>query len=485
MKVLFYYYGTENIGIEYISALLKANGHKTELIFDPGLQNNFYFQNKMFNFLNFERKLIKKTNIFNPDLIAFSSVTNLYPYVKEIATKMKSELDVPTIIGGIHATCLPKYVLNENCFDMVCRGEGEYALLELCNNLESRRRRYNIKNIWFKKNGNIIQNTLRPLLKDLDKLPFPDKDLFHRYGAFKNTLLMLTSRGCPHSCSFCVNNYIKRLYPNECYLRKHSVDYVIEALKLYLKKYKYSKIKFEDDTFVLNEKWNEDFCRKYKKEIGLPFCCNMAPVNVNEKFVKWLKYAGCQMIEMGVQTGNQKIRNKILNVNGSNKTIIKAARIIKKYKIRLKTTIIFGIPKENKKDMASTVRLNQKLKPHYTVTFLLYPYPKTDINVYSFKKNYLSKEKSELVKKGEGSYHNTLLINHQYKEYAYKYVFLTPLFMKLPKFSEWFFWKLIDKRYNQLHKILYFPSILCMNPAESVEKLMDLARAGYRTYKSR
>jgi len=471
------------VGIEYISALLKANGHKTELLFDPGLQNNFFFKSKFLNFVNFEKDIIKRVKTYKPDLIAFSSVTNSYTYVKNIANKIKSVINVPTLIGGVHPTCLPEYVIRENCFDMVCRGEGEYAFLDLCENLERGNEKNNIKNIWFKKDGKTIINPLRPIVKNLDALPFPDKDMFYKKGVFKSRLIMLTGRGCPYSCSYCINSYRKKLYPKENYLRRHSTDYVIDALKYYHQKFKYKKIRFEDDIFLLNKKWLKEFCYRYKKDINLPFHCFTNSRSVDKRAIELLKFAGCELISLGVQCGNQSIKRKILNRKESNTDIMKAARIIKKNKIKLITELIFGIPGETKKDMVNTIKFNDKLKPNSTATFLLYPFPGTGICDYSLKKGYLSKKDMELIKKGEGSYHTTLLLKHPWREHSYKYAFLVPLFVKLPKIFEPFFWMMTEKKFNRLHKIFYLLSVPCMEPVEFFIRLKELPRGLYKINK--
>jgi len=294
---------------------------------------------------------------------------------------------------------------------------------------------------------------------------------------------MLTGRGCPYSCSYCVNSFIKKMHSNESYLRRHSVDYVIGALKVYYEKYKYHRIRFEDDIFLLNQKWLEDFCKKYKKEIDIPFHCFTNSKSVNNKVIKLLKSAGCWLISLGVQSGNQCIRNKILNRQDFNNDIIKASQIMKNNDIKINTELIFGIPNETKKDMINTIKLNKELKPQNTVTFLLYPFPKTDIFDYSIKKGFLPKDKSELIKEGKGSYHNTLLINHPDGEYAYKYAFLLPLFVKLPKLFEPLFWTLTEAKFNKLHQIIYLLSVLCMEPIEFIEKVKELPRMIYHIHK--
>ena len=179
MRILFFYRGAESFGIEYLSAVLTQAGHQTELIYDPGLDNNFYVSPGLLKKLNVPRKLVRKARDFSPDLVAFSSITNLYPYIKDMARALKAELKMPAVIGGIHPTVLPELVLQEDCFDIVCRGEGEYALLELADRLEKGEDITDIENLWVKDSQGVIhKNEQRPLIQDLDALPFPDKDLF-------------------------------------------------------------------------------------------------------------------------------------------------------------------------------------------------------------------------------------------------------------------------------------------------------------------
>lgn len=199
MKILFYYRGAESFGIEYISAVLKEAGHETELIFDPGFDDTFYFKSHLFDPLKIKEKLLAQAKRFSPDFIAFSSITNLYPYIKDMAYLLKKELKVPAIIGGIHATILPEYVLNEECFDMLCIGEGEYAMLELANRMQEGKDFSDIDNLWVKRDAKFIRNPERPLIQNLDTLPFADKDMFYKRGAFYKSIQFSASRGCPLS----------------------------------------------------------------------------------------------------------------------------------------------------------------------------------------------------------------------------------------------------------------------------------------------
>ena len=164
MKVLFYYRGAESLGIESISACLKEAGHKTDLIFDPGLDDTFYFKFPLFKRLKIEDKLIKKARKFSPDLIAYGGVSNMYPYVNRIAAKLKEELDVPAVVGGVQASADPTSILDKEYFDIVCKGECEEAFLELADHLESDKDISNIQNIAVKRDGKIIDNKEGPPL---------------------------------------------------------------------------------------------------------------------------------------------------------------------------------------------------------------------------------------------------------------------------------------------------------------------------------
>ena len=112
MRILFYYRGSEQLGVEVLSSILKQQGHEVGLIYDPGADNVFYFQLPIFKLLNVDKRLVKEAIEFKPDLVAFSCLTNLYPYVKSLATELKNHLDVPFIIGGVHPTTVPQKVMD-------------------------------------------------------------------------------------------------------------------------------------------------------------------------------------------------------------------------------------------------------------------------------------------------------------------------------------------------------------------------------------
>lgn len=429
--------------------------------------------------------MIRKAKRFKPDLIAFSAITNLYPSIKRITQRLKSELDVPTIVGGIHPTSLPEYVLKEKCFDMICIGEGEEAMLDLVNSMESGKENLRIKNIWFKNKNKIIKNSIRPLIQNLDKLPFPDRDLFYKYRVFSKSIRIMASRGCVFRCAYCCNNLYSKLYKNKgAYFRIRSIKNVIEEIKLNIDKYGCNFIRFEDDIFpfAFNEKLLVKFKNAYTKEVGLPFQCLIHPKIVNEKVMKLMKRSGCSHMEMGIQTANPKTRVG-LNRYESNSQIIKAAKIINKNKIKLHTNLIFGLPNETFEDMWNSVKFNKKLNPYNTATFIFYPFPETELANYCISKKMMSNKHISAVKNGFGSYKTSLLIKHPFNQETMNFNALTPIFTKLPEFTFSLFKKLVKGKYTYINKFLYLMSIPFLDTKEFLQRVEDLPRTIYCTMK--
>ena len=213
MKVLFFAVGQELLGIEYLSAALKRKGHQVELAFDPGLDNFLGFIDVgALKKLTDEKWYLHKIRSFKPDIIGFSCLTNLYSFANEKAKNIKEHFDIPVIIGGIHPTILPEYVMENENFDMLCIGEADEAFPELLEKMEKGEDYYDTKNFWFRKNGDIVKNEIRPLIQDLDSLPFADRELFYDYGCFTGTLYFISGRGCPFSCSYCCHHFLQKKY---------------------------------------------------------------------------------------------------------------------------------------------------------------------------------------------------------------------------------------------------------------------------------
>lgn len=436
MKVLFFYRNAEWLGIEYLSGVLKRDGHDTRLIFDPGSGDIEYKFNILEKFFDLTSDMIRQAKEYRPGLVAFSCLTNLYPWVSKMAGLIKKEMNVPVIVGGMHPTVLPEYVINNPAIDMICVGEGEEALSELVKSMEGGEIDYSIKNIWFKKGGRIIRNPSRPLIQDLDSLPFPDKDLFREYGCFCDRLYVMTGRGCPYQCTYCFNSYYRKTFsaPGCAYVRRRSVDNVMAELEFFKAKYKVKEVFFYDDIFTVNDEWLAGFCRAYKKRVGLPFKALVHPQMIRKESMSLLADAGCIYVDIGIESGSEELRRALLKRSMSNEDIIHTADILREVGIKFCTLNIVGFPTESKEQMWQTYELNKKISPDGTIVSIFYPFPKTELADFSLKNGFLNENDYEKICRGEGGYKEGSLLGNVEAGEAKRLQILIPILTKMPAF---------------------------------------------------
>lgn len=362
-----------SFGVMSISAVLKKNGFSCDLI------------------LASEEKDLKKAILEkNPLLLGFPTITGEHKWVLEMAQKAKNE-GILTILGGPHPTYYPE-VINQKGVDIIVRGEAEYAILELISALKTKKDYTKIKNLWVKKDGQIFKNEMRPLIYDLDSLPTFDREIYYKYSFLRKASVkqFLTGRGCPYACTFCANNLLRKIYQKKGkYLRRRSPEKVIGEMKEVRQKYGMRTLSFTDDNFASDPIWLSEFLPRYKKEIGLPFMCNLTANLVTDKLIRDLKKAGCYGVSMGIETGNEKLRMEILKKHISNQEILQAGKIIKKHGLLLKTYNILCLPGETLENAFETILLNAAIKPDHTSCSLLQPYPKYEITEYAIKNGYL------------------------------------------------------------------------------------------------
>ena len=487
MKVLFYYRGSEHFGVQALIAYLESKGHETELIYDPALGDNGYLDIPVVNnFLNRivcnDKLVVEKVVRFRPDLVAFSAITNLYLPITRLAKKIKKVLDVPIVIGGIHPTSIPEEVIKDECYDAVCIGEGEEPLEELLQRLEQKRPYTDVKNLWVRDaEGKIHKNPKRPIIKSLDTLPTADKSLFEKYGALGSQLNIMTTRGCPFECTFCVNSFRNSLYTGESYLRQRSVKNVIDGITDILKTYKFKSLRFHDDVFAFNVKWLREFRDAYRKHVNLPFHCYVTPSTAKDEILRLLSESGCTKISMGVQSGSEAIRTKLLHRKHTDEDMIIAAQTIKKYGMKLSAEYIFGFPEETPEDMWKSLDLNDKLDASYTPSFIFYPYPKTELAEYCLEKGYLTAENYKQVKQGHGSYHTTGWLSLPYMDEVQKFAKVLPVYTVVPKFLRPLMRKILKLKYGFIHKLLAVIAIPMIDPQEFMIRVKEMPRMFFAT----
>lgn len=364
---------------------------------------------------------------------------------------------------------MPERVLANECVDMVAVGESERSLLEVLDDMEKGRISTNIQGIYFKKEGEIIRNPLSPVVDDLDSLPFPDKRIFYdKVPAFKNTYSIMTSRGCPFSCSYCCNDLLRKLYEGKYKIRRRSVDNVISELQAAKNEYGISEVYFTDEVFATNLPWLKEFSAKYKEKIGLPFFMYYHFIYATEERIKLLKEAGCRDINFGMQSVSESIRKEICKRYYSNEQSFNAIRICRRYGINVYCDQIFGLPFETEDGWAEAVEFYREAEPSIIYSYWLTYYPATSIIDKGREAGILKDEDIQYIMDGRQSYyHKGTAINDRKKMLTYQLLYdLIPLLpSKLHKKisdNKWML-KVIPKGYFSHFWLVFIAAMKQMN----------------------
>jgi anaerobic magnesium-protoporphyrin IX monomethyl ester cyclase len=350
-------------GILHLSSALKAAGHDVALTV-ASLEDPVRFAQE-----------------YRPDVLGYSVTTGSQGYYLDLNRRLRAQVDAFSVFGGPHPTYFPEMIQAEGV-DGICRGEGEEALVDLVNALATGGDVVSIPNWWIKAaDGTIHRNPVRPPTPDLDSLPPPDrklifdKDPFTRKSRLKH---FITGRGCPYNCAYCYNQAYHELYRGKgSVVRRRSVGNVLTELKWVRDNYPLEFVVFLDDTFIWPKEWLDEFCARYPGEIGLPFFCNVRPNLVNPEIVRLLKDAGCVSVGMGLESGDDHLRNLVLKRNLTRSQIIEASRLLREAGISIITTNMLGLPTSTLESDWATLELNVACRPGYANSFLYQPYPRT------------------------------------------------------------------------------------------------------------
>ena len=289
-------------------------------------------------------------------------------------------LGVPIVWGGIFATTCPEVCLEH--VDIVCIGEGEGALAELVERIERRQPYDDVRNLWVRRDGVVHRNEVRPLIQDLDALPFSDYDLASQLMAVGDTLrpseardlyggwvLIHGTRGCPFNCSYCCNRSLQELYGSKK-LRYRSADSLIDELaELRAQNPSAKLVWFTDDDFFARPLSDlKRFAVEYRRRIGATFICYASPNTVREDKLELLLHAGLKRVLVGVQTGSDRVNKEVYKRASGRDRVLRAAKILHKYRRYMRPpeySLIACNPLETANDLRQTFDLVRELPRGY------------------------------------------------------------------------------------------------------------------------
>jgi len=429
IRVLFIYPNTYGMNmlppsIALFNALLKLEGHEVD-IFDATYYSTDYGNDsdgsKSDNLnvvpydddeIGIRRKstywlddIKLKVENFQPDLIAISSTEDMWQLGMMLLNgirEYKISNNIPVIAGGVFPTFAPEIAIKNDLVDMVCVGEGENALLDLCYRIGKGKSYENVTNLWVKKSGSLIKNNITSPV-DINSSPIIDVSLFEEKrlyrpmaGKWYKMLPIETIRGCPYKCAYCnsptqVDMYKNRINSN--FFRKKKSSLVYKEAKYFKEKLGAEYLYFWADTFLaMNNQEFDEFCEMYR-DINLPFWMQTRPETLTEDKIKRLSEVGLHRISFGVEHGNEEFRKKYLARSFKNEDLIEKLKIPHRYGVQFSVNNITGFPNETRDLAMDTIELNRYIDSDNQNLYAFVPFHGTPLRKIS--------EDLNLVKKGE------------------------------------------------------------------------------------
>ena len=290
---------SQPLGMLYVATILKNRGIEVSVLDQSA---------KGFSM----KKTVEWVKKEDPDILGFSTLVNSGRTAAQIAREVKKENPNITIVfGNFHATFNAERILKKYPYvDIIVRGEGEYTSVELVECLKKESKLKNVSGITFRKKNQIISTPDRPLIKDIDAFPFPDRELLGEYhatiaGAYiapKKFTNILSSRGCVFKCRFCGSRVLSRGM-----WRPRSVENTIKEIRLLVSK-GYRQFLFADDNFTLNPKRVVKLCQRIRKEkMDIEWFCEGRVDSCSYDMLREAVKAGCRIIIFGIESANQRI----------------------------------------------------------------------------------------------------------------------------------------------------------------------------------
>lgn len=299
-----------------------------------------------------------------PDVVAYSANVIGFPAI--VAAHREARLKHPfiSILGGPQATFSPES-FEESGVDAYCIGEGEGAFADFLQCIKENRSFDQVPNLITRQG----RNEVRPLLRDLDELPFPDRDLTLQHTFLKSTpkKTFYATRGCPFKCSYCCNNKYHALYKNKGpFVRRFSVERVIGEIEYVKNNYRMEFIKFGDDCFSLKaDRWLEEFAEQYPRRIGIPFNCFLRLDTITDELLALLKKAGCYSVHLSVDSTSKPIREAVLKRNMRDIDIEGTLAKVHSYGINTWVNYMLAVPGSTLADDLEAIRMSKAGKVTY------------------------------------------------------------------------------------------------------------------------
>jgi len=374
---------------------------------------------------------------FSPNLIALSTVEPTHLKGLSLLSQVR-DLDIPTLVGGVFSIFDPEYAIASPEIDMVCIGEGEFAIAELCKRMFKGISYDDVKDLWIKKaDGKVIKNEKSSELVDLDSLPALDFSVFEEkriYRPMSGKMYKMApiefSRGCIYKCTYCSAPGFDATFADQGkWLRNKSISNIMDEMRYYIDEYGINYFYFVSETFLGMPKARfDDFCDGYSK-IGIPFWFNTRPETISTYKIKRLEDINCHRMSIGIECGNEEYRRNMLKRPVSNGKTISACNLVSDSSIELSVNNIIGMPDETREMIFDTIELNREISADSYSCLIFQPYRGTELFTYCVEKGYYDKERLALDSTAASPLNQTVITKEEIKRLEKTF----PLYVKLPR----------------------------------------------------
>ncbi|MFH2021107.1 MAG: radical SAM protein [archaeon] len=356
------------LGICFVAAVLRKNNFPVSVIDAEG-ENLTY------------KDIMERLRNENADIVGITSTTVAFHRSLELAKSIrKFDKNITIIIGGSHVSAMPEMTMKYDCFDIGAYGEAEYTFLELAQKVSNNDDWKNIDGIVYNDNGKIVKTLPRPLIADLDELPYPAIDLLSNLDLYnpppmnylnKPVLSVVTSRGCPNQCIFCDHSVFGNKY------RYHSAKRIVEEIKHLIKEYGAKEISIVDDNFTVNKNRVYEFCDlMIKNRVKIPWNARISANTVSKDMLKKMREAGCWYLEIGIETGSPKVLKDIKKGTTHDK-ISEMVKYADELGYHVKGFFMIGHPTDTEKSIRQTIDYAKSIPLTDIVTTIFTPFYNT------------------------------------------------------------------------------------------------------------
>lgn len=402
------------VALEYLAGYLEKNGIDADIIdivLENQIRNEEFYENIDRHLNEIEKEIIHQIKLLKPNIVGITCYTPEYFEALSLAKKIKKlDKDTKIVVGGIHPTFFPQdFAYKKSPFDLAVQGEGEITLLEIVKNIENKEKWHEIQSVTFfdDKTDKMVITPKRPLHENLDDLANP---AYHKInmeyyttanpysirGVFTRSAYVLSSRGCPSQCTFCVAKKIREFCGYKIYTRLRSPEHLFKEIENLKEKYQIDSFYFMDDLFTLNKNQVKRFCNLLEKsKLGLIWGCSSKVTTVDYETLRIMRNAGCVQIDFGVERGS----NEALNLVKKGITIEIIKRVFadcNSLGIRTFANMLINLPQETERDLKDIIKLLDEIKATIVSINIFTPYPGTEI-IEKYKNRITKKDYPNLM----------------------------------------------------------------------------------------